>query len=204
MIFFRFSNLKVSRESEVQTRTKFLCGKRLLRNFLQSSKFGAWLRRAAMRPSPISTTAPPWTRWCSTNGWRCKRARPRPDTVERVKALMQQPGLRHQKSQSRAGADRRVFGATSCASTAADGSGYALLGEIVRTLDGLNAQVAGPHGGGFRLIWPLAMRPSTSDVLIWWRTLPSTITPGTSDTNTRCAAPRTLAISPAARSALTL
>ena len=36
----------------------------------------AWNSRCAMRPSPISMTASAAIRWCSTNGWGCRRARP--------------------------------------------------------------------------------------------------------------------------------
>jgi aminopeptidase N len=73
---------------------------------------------------------------------------PRPDTVERVKALMNHPAF-DIKNPNRVRALVGAFSANQLRFHAASGEGYALVGETIRTLDGLNAQVAARMAGAF-------------------------------------------------------
>jgi aminopeptidase N len=73
---------------------------------------------------------------------------PRPDTVERVRALMKHPAF-DMKNPNRVRALVGAFSGNQLRFHAADGSGYALLGETVRALDGINAQVAARMAGAF-------------------------------------------------------
>ena len=75
-------------------------------------------------------------------------ASPRPDTVARVRKLMQNPAF-DIKNPNRVRALVGAFSGNQLRFHAADGSGYALLGETLRTLDGLNAQVAARMAGAF-------------------------------------------------------
>ncbi len=73
---------------------------------------------------------------------------PRPDTVSRVRALMQNKAF-DIKNPNRVRALIGAFSGNQLRFHAADGSGYALLGEVIRTLDGINAQVAARMAGAF-------------------------------------------------------
>jgi aminopeptidase N len=73
---------------------------------------------------------------------------PKPDTVARVRALMNDPHF-DIKNPNRVRALIGAFSVNQLRFNAADGSGYRLLGEIVRQLDGLNAQVAARIAGAF-------------------------------------------------------
>ena len=73
---------------------------------------------------------------------------PRADTVERVRALMGHPVF-DIKNPNRVRALIGAFSANQLRFHAADGSGYKLVGEIIRTLDGFNAQVAARMAGAF-------------------------------------------------------
>jgi aminopeptidase N len=75
-------------------------------------------------------------------------ASPRPDTVARVRALMGNPAF-DIKNPNRVRALIGAFSANQLRFHAADGSGYALLGETLRTLDKINAQVAARMAGAF-------------------------------------------------------
>jgi aminopeptidase N len=72
----------------------------------------------------------------------------RPDTVERVRALMSHPAF-DIKNPNRVRALVGAFSGNQLRFHAADGSGYALVGETIRTLDKLNAQVAARMAGAF-------------------------------------------------------
>ncbi len=72
----------------------------------------------------------------------------RPDTVERVKALMKHPAF-DMKNPNRVRALIGAFSANQLRFHAADGAGYALVGETIRTLDKINAQVAARMAGAF-------------------------------------------------------
>ncbi len=73
---------------------------------------------------------------------------PRADTVSRVRALMQHKAF-DIKNPNRVRALIGAFSGNQLRFHAADGSGYALLGEVIRTLDGINAQVAARMAGAF-------------------------------------------------------
>ena len=72
----------------------------------------------------------------------------RPDTASRVRALMSHPAF-DIKNPNRVRALVGAFSGNQLRFHAADGSGYALLGETVRTLDKINAQVAARMSGAF-------------------------------------------------------
>jgi aminopeptidase N len=72
----------------------------------------------------------------------------RPDTVQRVRALMQHRAF-DIKNPNRVRALVGAFSANQLRFHAADGSGYALVGETIRTLDKINAQVAARMAGAF-------------------------------------------------------
>jgi len=72
----------------------------------------------------------------------------RPDTVARVRALMDHPAF-DIRNPNRVRALIGAFSGNQLRFHAADGSGYALVGEIVRGLDQLNAQVAARMAGAF-------------------------------------------------------
>jgi len=73
---------------------------------------------------------------------------PRADTVDRVRDLMGHRAF-DIKNPNRVRALIGAFAGNQLRFNAADGSGYALVGEIVRKLDGLNAQVAARMAGAF-------------------------------------------------------
>ena len=73
---------------------------------------------------------------------------PRADTVDRVRTLMNHRAF-DIKNPNRVRALIGAFAGNQLRFNAADGSGYALVGEIVRKLDGLNAQVAARMAGAF-------------------------------------------------------
>jgi aminopeptidase N len=75
-------------------------------------------------------------------------ASPRPDTVERVRTLMKHPFF-DIRNPNRVRALVGAFSANHLRFHAADGSGYALVGETVRTLDAINPQVAARMSGAF-------------------------------------------------------
>jgi aminopeptidase N len=72
----------------------------------------------------------------------------RPDTVERVRALMNHPAF-DIRNPNRVRALVSAFAGNQLCFHAADGSGYALVGETIRTLDKLNAAVAARMAGAF-------------------------------------------------------
>ncbi len=74
---------------------------------------------------------------------------PLPDTVTRVRALMEPCRLRHPQSQPGARADRRLHRPIICASTPATAPATRLVGEIVRRLDAINPQIAARLAGAF-------------------------------------------------------
>ena len=76
----------------------------------------------------------------------------RPDTVERVRALMDHPAF-DIKNPNRVRALVGAFSGNQLRFHAADGSGYALVGETIRTLDKLNAMVAARMAGAFETWW---------------------------------------------------
>ncbi|GAA0527383.1 aminopeptidase N [Rhizomicrobium palustre] len=73
---------------------------------------------------------------------------PRADTVVRVRALMEHAAF-DIKNPNRVRALVGAFSANQLRFHAADGSGYALVGDVVRKLDGINAQVAARMAGAF-------------------------------------------------------
>jgi aminopeptidase N len=73
---------------------------------------------------------------------------PRPDTVERVRALMSHPAF-DIKNPNRVRALVGAFSGNQLRFHAADGSGYALVGETIQALDRLNAMVAARMAGAF-------------------------------------------------------
>ncbi|HEY0281172.1 MAG TPA: aminopeptidase N [Rhizomicrobium sp.] len=73
---------------------------------------------------------------------------PRPDTVLRVRALMSHPAY-DIKNPNRVRALVGAFSANQLRFHAADGSGYALVGETIQSLDKLNAMVAARMAGAF-------------------------------------------------------
>jgi aminopeptidase N len=73
---------------------------------------------------------------------------PRPDTMVRVRALMSHPAF-DIKNPNRVRALIGAFCGNQVRFHAVDGSGYALVGETIRTLDKLNAQVAARMAGAF-------------------------------------------------------
>lgn len=73
---------------------------------------------------------------------------PRPDTVERVRALMLHSPF-DIKNPNRVRALVGAFTGNQLRFHAADGSGYRLVGDVIRTLDGINAQVAARMAGAF-------------------------------------------------------
>jgi aminopeptidase N len=73
---------------------------------------------------------------------------PRADTVPRVKALMKDSHY-DIKNPNRVRALIGAFSGNQLRFHSADGSGYALVGEVVRQLDGVNAMVAARMAGAF-------------------------------------------------------
>ena len=73
---------------------------------------------------------------------------PRRDTVERVHELMTNPAF-DIKNPNRVRALIGAFSANQLRFHMADGSGYVLVGEVVRALDKINAQVAARMAGAF-------------------------------------------------------
>ena len=73
---------------------------------------------------------------------------PLPDTVEEVRALMRHPAF-DIKNPNRVRALVGAFSANHLRFHGRDGSGYRLLGEVIRRLDPLNPQVAARLAGGF-------------------------------------------------------
>ena len=73
---------------------------------------------------------------------------PRHDTVEHVRALMNHPAF-DIKNPNRVRALVGAFCGNQLRFHAADGSGYALVGETIRTLDKINAQIAARMAGAF-------------------------------------------------------
>ncbi|MBU6298123.1 MAG: aminopeptidase N [Alphaproteobacteria bacterium] len=70
------------------------------------------------------------------------------DTVERVRALMRHPAF-DIKNPNRVRALVGAFSGNQLRFHAADGSGYALVGETIRKLDNINAMVAARMAGAF-------------------------------------------------------
>jgi aminopeptidase N len=73
---------------------------------------------------------------------------PRADTVHRVRELMKHPAF-DIKNPNRVRALVGAFSGNQLRFHATDGSGYALVGDVVRSLDGINAQVAARMAGAF-------------------------------------------------------
>jgi len=73
---------------------------------------------------------------------------PLPDTVNAVRALMKHPAF-DIKNPNRVRALVGAFSANHLRFHASDGSGYRLVGEVIRTLDGMNPQVAARMAGAF-------------------------------------------------------
>jgi len=73
---------------------------------------------------------------------------PRPDTVVRVRALMSHPAF-DIKNPNRVRALFGRFSGNQLRFHAADGGGYALVGETIQTLDKFNAMVAARMAGAF-------------------------------------------------------
>ncbi|MDE2133876.1 MAG: aminopeptidase N [Alphaproteobacteria bacterium] len=73
---------------------------------------------------------------------------PRPDTVERVRALTKHPAF-DIKNPNRVRALVGAFSGNHVRFHAEDGRGYALVGETIRTLDSINAMVAARMAGAF-------------------------------------------------------
>ena len=73
---------------------------------------------------------------------------PLPDTVERVRALTRHPSY-DVKNPNRVRSLVGAFSANHVRFHAADGSGYALVGETIRTLDGINPQVSSRMAAAF-------------------------------------------------------
>jgi aminopeptidase N len=70
------------------------------------------------------------------------------DTATRVRALMKHPAF-DVRNPNRVRALLGAFAANHLRFHAGDGSGYALVGETIRTLDGINPQVAARLAGAF-------------------------------------------------------
>jgi aminopeptidase N len=73
---------------------------------------------------------------------------PLPDTVNAVRALMKHPAF-DIKNPNRVRALVGAFSANHLRFHASDGSGYRLVGEVIRILDGMNPQVAARMAGAF-------------------------------------------------------
>jgi aminopeptidase N len=73
---------------------------------------------------------------------------PRADTVAQVRTLMKHAAF-DIKNPNRVRALIGAFSGNQLRFHAADGSGYALVGEVIRILDGINAQVAARMAGAF-------------------------------------------------------
>jgi len=73
---------------------------------------------------------------------------PLPETVNAVRALMKHPAF-DIKNPNRVRALVGAFSANQLRFHASDGSGYRLVGEVIRTLDGMNPQVAARMAGAF-------------------------------------------------------
>jgi len=73
---------------------------------------------------------------------------PLPDTVTAVRQLMKHPAF-DIKNPNRVRALVGAFSANHLRFHNADGSGYRLVGEVIRTLDGMNPQVAARMAGAF-------------------------------------------------------
>jgi aminopeptidase N len=73
---------------------------------------------------------------------------PLPETVSSVRALMKHPAF-DIRNPNRVRALIGAFGGNHLRFHAADGSGYRLVGEVIRTLDPLNPQVAARMAGAF-------------------------------------------------------
>ena len=74
---------------------------------------------------------------------------PLPDTVAAVRALMKHPAF-DIKNPNRVRALIGAFSANHLRFHNADGSGYRLVGEVIRTLDPINPQVAARMAGRLR------------------------------------------------------
>ncbi len=77
-------------------------------------------------------------------------ASPLAETPSSVRALMKHPAFRHQESQPGARPDRRFRRQSLCRFHSANGEGYRLVGEVIRTLDPLNPQVAARLAGAWK------------------------------------------------------
>jgi len=73
---------------------------------------------------------------------------PLPETVNAVRALMKHPAF-DIKNPNRVRALIGAFSANHLRFHASDGSGYRLVGEVIRSLDGMNPQVAARMAGAF-------------------------------------------------------
>jgi len=73
---------------------------------------------------------------------------PLPETVNAVRALMKHPAF-DIKNPNRVRALVGAFSANHLRFHSQDGSGYRLVGEVIRTLDGMNPQVAARMAGAF-------------------------------------------------------
>ena len=73
---------------------------------------------------------------------------PLPDTVNRVRALMKHPAF-DMKNPNRVRALVGAFAGNHLRFHASDGQGYALVGETIRALDGINPQVASRMSAAF-------------------------------------------------------
>jgi aminopeptidase N len=73
---------------------------------------------------------------------------PLPDTVQGVRALMKHPFF-DMKNPNRVRALVGAFAANHVRFHAADGQGYALVGETLRSLDAINPQVTARMAGAF-------------------------------------------------------
>jgi aminopeptidase N len=82
-------------------------------------------------------------KWMSLQAGSCL-----PDTVEQVRALMSDPAY-DVKNPNRVRALIGAFSGNHLRFHSADGRGYALVGETIRTLDGINPQVAARMAGAF-------------------------------------------------------
>ncbi len=73
---------------------------------------------------------------------------PLPDTVNGVRALMKHPAF-DMKNPNRVRALVGAFAGNHLRFHAADGSGYSLVAETIRALDGINPQTAARMAGAF-------------------------------------------------------
>ncbi|HXL99681.1 MAG TPA: aminopeptidase N [Rhizomicrobium sp.] len=82
-------------------------------------------------------------KWMSLQALSC-----RPGTLDRVRALMQDPAF-DMKNPNRVRSLVGAFAGNHLRFHAADGAGYALVGETIRTLDSINPMVAARMAGAF-------------------------------------------------------